>query len=256
LIDLHLHLLHATDDGALHLDQAVKMAKMAAADGCEALIATPHQRRDEWETSEPARLRDRLAEIEARIGGALELRLGAEVHVDSELVADLDDRERSGVLTLAGSRYLLLELEPDGVGPEPIGLAHEIRELGLVPILAHAELISFLWSGGDWFPRLRKAGALFQITAMSVTGEFGRSSRERAWKLLRDGFADFVASDSHRDDWRPPGLSRASALIAQTLGESLAAAVTSDNPRAVLEDRPLAEATPLLFDSRQARGAR
>jgi protein-tyrosine phosphatase len=257
LIDLHLHLLHATDDGALHLEQAVRMAKLAAADGCAALVATPHQRRDEWETADPKRLRDRLAEIEASVGGAIELRLGAEVRVDSDILADLDHRDRSGVLSLAGSRYMLLELDPVGVGPDPVELARELHDRGLTVILAHAELIPFLWDEAeDWFPRLREAGALTQVTAMSVTGEFGRGPRERAWELLRGGFAQFVASDAHRDDWRPPGLSRARALIAATLGDAVAEAVTSGNPRAVLEDRALRSAAPSPFVARPAWGAR
>jgi len=257
LIDLHLHLLHSTDDGALHLDQAVRMAKLAAADGCAVLVATPHQRRDEWETADPKRLSDRLAEIEARVGGAIELRLGAEVRVDSDLFTDLDRRERSGVLSLAGSRYMLLELDPEGVGPDPVELAQELRERGLTPIFAHAELIPFLWDPEEaWFPRLREAGALTQVTAMSVTGEFGRGPRERAWELLRDGAAQFVASDAHRDDWRPPGLSRARGLISTALGEAAAAAVTDANPRAVIEDRPLPRAILSISDPRQERRAR
>ena len=257
MIDLHLHLLHGTDDGALHLEQAVKMANLAAADGCTALVATPHQRRDEWQTADPARLRDRLAEIEARTGGAIELRLGAEIRVDSDLIADLDDRERSGVLSLAGSRYLLLELEPDGFGPEPVELARELAECGLVPIFAHPELIPFLWSEeDDWFARLQDAGAHFQVTAMSVTGEFGRGPRERAWELLSGGFAQFVASDAHRDDWRPPGLSRARGMIASTLGEAIATAVTAANPRAVIENRPLLRAIPSDAGPRQERRVR
>jgi protein-tyrosine phosphatase len=74
---------------------------------------------------------------------------------------------------------------------------------------------------------------------MSVTGDFGRGPKERTWELLRAGFVQFVASDAHRPDWRPPGLARARAAIAATLGDAVARALTEDNPRAVVEDRPL-----------------
>ncbi|MGE0641521.1 MAG: tyrosine-protein phosphatase [Thermoanaerobaculia bacterium] len=243
MIDLHLHLLHSTDDGAENLEQALAMASLAASDGCEVLVATPHQRRDEWETADPRRLQDRLAEIAEgvrRTGGRPELRLGAEIRVDSELLADLAARERSGILPLAGSRYLLLELDPFGVGPDPVELVRELLAEGWRPIFAHPEMIPFLWeSEEEPLARLAEAGALFQITAMSVTGEFGRGAKERAWELLRAGWVQFVASDAHRPDWRPPGLARAYRTVAELLGEPAARAVTIDNPRAVLADTPL-----------------
>jgi protein-tyrosine phosphatase len=250
LIDLHLHLLHDTDDGALDLAQAVAMARGAAADGCASLVATPHQRRDEWDTSDVARLRERLAEIRDVIGERPEIHLGAEVRVDSELLRELGNTAKSGVLTLAGSRYLLLELDPEGLGPDPVELVREVQALGFRPILAHPEMIPFLWNEEEaWPPRLVQAGAAMQVTAMSVTGEFGRGPKERAWELLRQGLVHFVASDAHRSDWRPPGLSRAAERLRKELGESVARALTVDNPRAVLEDRALPSAAPLAVES-------
>lgn len=247
MIDLHLHLLPEIDDGALDLAQAVTMAQLAATDGCEALIATPHQRRDEWETADVRRLEERLAAVEERLRGvqgdsrlALRLALGAEVRVDSDLLADLAKPGRAGILPLAGSRYLLLELDPFGVGPEPVELTRELLAEGWRPIYAHPEVIPFLWDDeGELLPRLVEAGGLLQVTAMSVTGEFGRGPRERAWELLEAGWAHFVASDAHRPDWRPPGLARARRAIERELGSALAQALTVDHPRAVLEDRPL-----------------
>ena len=44
MIDLHCHILPGVDDGARTLDEAVSMCRLAAADGCQAMIATPHQR--------------------------------------------------------------------------------------------------------------------------------------------------------------------------------------------------------------------
>jgi protein-tyrosine phosphatase len=240
LIDLHLHLLYATDDGALDLAQAAAMARLAAADGCTALVATPHQRRDEWRTANVALLRDRLERVRESVDGALDLRLGAEVRVDSELLTDLARPERAGILTLAGSRHILLELEPMGLGPDPVELAIELVANGFSPIFAHPELVPFLWEPGTaWFPRLAESGATFQVTAMSLTGEFGRGPKECGWQLVEEGFAQFVASDAHRPDWRPPGLARAYALLADRLGEPIARRLTVENPRCVLDDRPL-----------------
>ena len=243
MIDLHLHLLPEVDDGAQTLEQALAMAGLAAADGCRALVATPHQRRDEWANDDAKRLADRLAELRARLPGAPELFLGGEVRVDSELLADLARPGRSGVLSLAGSRYLLLEFEPAGVGPDPAGLVKELLAEGWWPIVAHPEVVPFFWtSDDDPLARLVDAGAHFQVTAMSVTGEFGKGAKERAWELLRAGCVQFVASDAHRPDWRPPLLSAARKALARELGEVAAVELLETNPLAVLENRPLAGA--------------
>ncbi len=143
MIDLHLHLLPGVDDGALDLAQAVAMCRQAVADGCTTLVATPHQRRDEWETADGTALAARLAELQVAAGAEPRLFLGAEVRIDSDLLADLADANSSayyGPLALAGSRYLLLELEPDGLGPEPVALALDLRAEGWWPIFAHPEL--------------------------------------------------------------------------------------------------------------------
>lgn len=249
MIDLHLHLLPGVDDGAQTLEQALAMARVAAADGCTALVATPHQRRDEWSNDDALRLADRLAELAALAerqareeqSSVPRLLLGAEVRVDSELLADLARPGRSGVLSLAGSRYLLLEFEPAGFGPDPVDIVHELRAEGWWPIVAHPEVVPFFWESDDEpLARLIEAGALFQVTAMSVTGEFGKGAKGRAWELLRAGCVQFVASDSHRPDWRPPGLAAARKLLARELGEAVATGLTVDNPRAVVEDRELA----------------
>ncbi len=252
MIDLHSHLLPGVDDGAQTLEQALEMARLAAADGCSALVATPHQRRDEWGNDDARRLADRLAEVECRLprnerGGLPRLLLGGEVRVDSELLADLAKPGRSGVLALAGSRYLLLEFEPSGLGPDPVEIVRELLAEGWAPIVAHPEVVPCFWeSDDDPLARLVEAGALFQVTAMSVTGEFGKGAKERAWELLRAGCVQFVASDSHRPDWRPPGLAQARKALARELGEALAAELTETNPRAVIENQALPNTAPTL----------
>lgn len=245
MIDLHLHLVPGVDDGAQTLEQALAMGRIAAADGCTALVATPHQRRDEWSNDDALRLADRLAELAARLprngqGSVPQLHLGGEVRVDSELLADLARPGRSGVLSLAGSRYLLLEFEPSGFGPDPVDLVQELLAEGWWPIVAHPEVVPFFWESDDEpLARLVEAGALFQVTAMSITGEFGKGARERVWELLRAGCVQFVASDAHRPDWRPPVLSAARKALARELGEATAAALTEIHPLAVVENRPL-----------------
>lgn len=239
MFDLHCHLLPGVDDGPADLDESVLMCRMAAADGCEALAATPHQRHPFWwngDAEELAELRRRLQE---RVGERPRLLPGAEVRVDDGLLADLDRLPESGVLSLAGSRYVLIEFDRRGGGVDPETLVHELVVGGWRPIIAHPELYPWLMERPDLTRRLVELGATLQVTAMSVTGEFGRWAQSHCHRLLDEGLVHFVASDAHGVDRRPPGLSRAFAALAAGWGEETARSLTSDNPSAVIEDRPL-----------------
>src|SRR5262245_23855332 len=112
MIDLHCHILPGIDDGARSLSDAIAMCRAAAAAGCQALVATPHQRRGIWWNSDLpllARLREELARA---VAGEIRVLPGGEIHVDGDLLLEIEKLgrgEEAGVLPLAGSRYLLLE---------------------------------------------------------------------------------------------------------------------------------------------------
>lgn len=246
MIDIHTHVLPGIDDGADDLATALAMCRLAAADGCRAIVATPHQRTQHWDNSDLAALDGLRRQVAAELDGQLELHLGGEVRVDADLLADLADLvdgARRGPAPLAGSRYLLLELDRHHLRVDPEDLVHELVVAGWRPIFAHPEFIPALAADLDLVARLAAAGALFQVTAMSLTGGFGRTARQVCNELLDRGLVHFVASDSHGVDHRPPGLSAARRAVASRWGEEVADRLTRDNPRAVLEDRPLPAAT-------------
>lgn len=261
MIDIHSHVLPAIDDGADDLATAVAMCRLAAADGCTAIVATPHQRTTHWDNSDLARLEALRRAVADELDGEIEIHLGGEVRVDSDFLADLGGAEMGGgaargPASLAGSRYLLLELDrhqpPAGMrhdhrldpSLDPGDLVHELVVAGWRPIFAHPEFIPMLARDLDLVADLAAAGALFQLTAMSLTGDFGRTPRQVCHDLLDRGLAHFVASDAHGVDHRPPGLLRARRALAERWGEETAERLTRDNPRAVIEDRPLAAAVP------------
>lgn len=242
MIDLHLHLLPGIDDGAGDLAEAEAMCHAALRDGCHTLVVTPHQRTDLWDNrNHEGHVTDLVRDIRSVAPDGLEILPGAEIHVDSELLHELDDPDASGVLPLAGSRWLLLELDRSGVdlGPDPELLTHELVVAGWRPIYAHPEMIRGLGDDLDLARRLVDLGAAFQLTAMSVLGEFGPDARDICHAFLDDGLAQFVASDAHGLDWRPPGLSAARRYISKTWGPALAWELTEGHPEAVLANRPL-----------------
>jgi len=239
MIDLHCHCLPGIDDGAEDLSESLEMCRMAVADGCEVLLATPHQRHPLWENDHREMLRRLTGEIDRHLAGAPRLLPGAEIRVDSETLAEIDRLPDGELQPLADSRYLLLEFARDGHGPDPVGVIHEVRIAGWRTIIAHPELYPWLWDRPEVINQLLAAGALLQVTAMSVTGEFGRRPQAFCDRLIGDGLAHFVASDAHDVSRRPPGLTRAWRHISERWGEPVARALMCDNPQAVIENREL-----------------
>jgi len=242
MIDLHCHILPGVDDGAQNLDESAAMCRLAAQDGCEAMVATPHQRRGEWWNADRESLSALADEIQDAVGPGFRVYLGGEVHVDSELLAEVEKLPAGGILPLAGSRYLLIELDSLGTAKGAIHIVHELAVAGWFPIIAHPEFIPWLAPDPALVARLVALGATTQVTAMSVTGDFGKRPLQDATALLDAGLVHFVASDSHGVRRRPPGLKRAHDLIAGRWGEDVARRLVADNPRAVVTDRPLPEA--------------
>jgi protein-tyrosine phosphatase len=243
MIDLHCHILPGVDDGARSFAEAAAMCRLAAEDGCEAMVATPHQRRGEWWNADRQALAALADELQEQLGSELRVHLGGEIHVDSELLAEVEKLPAGGgILPLAGSRYLLIELDSNGTPRDAIHLVHELAVAGWRPIVAHPEFIPWLAPDPGLLARLISLGATAQVTAMSVTGDFGRRPQADTHALLDAGLVHFVASDSHNTRRRPPGLRPAFDFIAGRWGADVARRLTIDNPRAVVADRPLPEA--------------
>lgn len=239
MVDLHFHCLPGIDDGPDDTAVALEMCRLAALDGCEAVIATPHQHHPLWENAHREGLRRLARELDHSLGGRPRVFAGAEIRVGLETLHAIDQLPDGELMPLADSRYLLLELSRDGLGPDPVEIVHEVVVAGWRAIIAHPELYPWLWERPEVVTGLLEAGALLQVTAMSVTGGMGRRPQAFCDRLIGDGMVHFVASDAHGVSRRPPGLSAARTYITQKWGEPVARALLNDNPRAVIEDRPL-----------------
>ncbi len=235
MIDIHAHLLPGVDDGAESERDALAMRATAAQDGTAAMIVTPHQRHPRWPNEDNRELRERFGRLKTAAGGTLRLELGAELYVDSTL---LEDVEAGAVLSLAGSRYLLLEFPPHAAaGARQV--VHELVVGGWRPVLAHPERVAPWAEDPRRILPVADAGALVQLTAASVAGDFGARAQRCCRFLLDRGCVHFVASDAHGPVRRPPLLAAARHEVARRWGEDVAKLLFVDNPAAVLDDRPL-----------------
>ncbi len=239
MIDLHCHILPAVDDGAVDLDAALAICRLAADDGCTAMVATPHLRHELWPNDDRGHLERLWRRLRDLARGIIDVHLGGEIAVNSESCSEMNSLPGGGLLPLAGSRYLLLEFHTRGIGPDPEELIHELVVEGWCPVIAHPERTPWLASDPGYMTALLDLGALAQVTAMSVINPQARFAFDACSRMLDAGMVHFVASDAHDTRNRPPGLSQAYQRVADTLGEPVARELFITNPRAVLENRSL-----------------
>ena len=79
MIDIHAHILPGLDDGPESLEKAVAICTAAAVEGTTAIVATPHQRHESWENSDPVVLEAARATLQKAVGDSLTIALGGEV---------------------------------------------------------------------------------------------------------------------------------------------------------------------------------
>lgn len=235
-VDIHCHILPGLDDGPADWEQALGMARMAVQDGVAWVVATPHQRGRYERNTRPVieRQRDELVRCLREANITLEVFCGADVRIDEGIVRAVADRE---VMTIAGGRYILLELPHDVYFPLD-SILREFRQLGVTGILTHPERNAALLRHPEKVGEIIQAGGLIQITAGSLLGAFGSAVRQFAEELLFAGRVHVVASDGHNVRGRPPGLGEAFRQIARLLGRDAADLLCRRNPARIVQGLP------------------
>ena len=137
------------------------------------------------------------------------------------------------------SSYLLVEFPATLVPREADAVFHELIVLGVTPIIAHPERNLVFNRERERLERLIGRGAMTQVTASSITGEFGRAALEAADELLRLGLVHVVASDSHSLDRRPPRMSAAREKVGRLYGDAVAQRLFVDTPKAIIDGQRL-----------------
>ncbi len=231
-VDIHCHVVPGIDDGSADLAESIAMARMAESDGSRRLIATPHQLGGNGHVTAEA-IREGVATVQRALeteGIAVSILPGADVRIEPELPKLL---KQGKVLTLADrGRHVLLELPHDTYIPLGPLLAALDRQ-GLVGILSHPERNRGIMRTPAVMEDVVAAGGLLQITAGSLTGDFGATVQKVAEYAVESRLVHFIASDAHDTRKRPFGMQAAYDAIVELADEPLAVLVCCENPARV-----------------------
>jgi protein-tyrosine phosphatase len=233
MIDTHVHILPGVDDGPATVADALAMAHQLVQEGVTVAAATPHYN-DEFPHRSASEIFQRVATLQMELSNAgipLRLCIGHEVLIKPRLVDDV----RSGfVATLHGSRYLLLELWNSIWLPETERVVFELREHGIIPIIAHPECYRAIQQEPERLGTLLRLGALAQMTIGSLLGAHGTAARRSAETLLKKGLIHCLASDAHGLQLRTPQIAHGLQYARQLLGIERVHLLTEAQPAAIL----------------------
>ena len=233
MIDIHHHLLPGLDDGARTLDVSLAMVEMAIADGITHIACTPHASHHyffdpEHNAAVFAELQDA---VNQKFGDqAITLGLGCDFHL---MFDNIEDAQRHPTrYTINGHNYLLVEFPDTAISPNTAQTFYQLSLSGMTPIITHPERNPILARQPERMVEWLKAGALIQITASSLTGRFGPMAEQSAGWLIDHQWVNFIATDAHNTQSRPPLLRAAFDFVAQHYDLATAERLCITNPRA------------------------
>jgi protein-tyrosine phosphatase len=218
------------DDGSKTLEQSIAMLRMAAAAGTTDLVCTPHANSNY--TFDPDVIRDRLQELQAGIGGAVNLYSGCDFHLSYDNIQDALAHPRK--YTINRNCYLLVEFSDLMIFRNTGEIFGRLQDAGMIAIITHPERNALLQSRLEEIAQWVEDGALVQVTGQSLTGDFGRKAAEFSRTLLERRLVHFIASDAHDLEHRPPTMNGAYEWLTKHYGQPLADALCVENPGATL----------------------
>lgn len=236
MIDIHSHILPEVDDGAKTWEIAQAMCRLADADGISHMVATPHA--NDRYAYDRAYLSALLSELQTLIGESPRLILGCDFHLSYDNLQDA--LKHPANYAIGNTNYLLVELSNYSVPAQVADCFAQLAERGLTPILTHPERNPILQASPQRVLEWVTQGCVVQLTAGSLTGNWGEQAWRTAEWLLKREAVHVLASDAHDTQHRPPVLSHGREAAADICGEEIARVLVEDNPRAIVSGQPLA----------------
>ena len=235
MFDIHSHILPGLDDGAPDWEESLRLCHMAADDGIQHMVATPHANSTyAYDRQHSLELLDELGK---KIDGRMSLSLGCDFHFSYENLQELyvhPDR-----FTIGSTPYLLIELSDFAIPPGVSDKIEELTNWGLRPILTHPERNGILQRSPERVLRWAERGCIVQVTASALTGRWGNRAQQVAEWLLRRHAVHVLATDAHNIKGRPPILSAGRDAAGALCGAEIANVLVYDNPHAIVEGKDL-----------------
>ncbi|WP_029319309.1 tyrosine-protein phosphatase [Butyrivibrio sp. AE3004] len=228
--DTHIHIIPGVDDGARTTEEAIEMLRMEYRQGVDCVYATPHSLAFDHNAEF---VQKKYEELKRAIEGArinIQLMgLGCEVFCHPGNITECIKKIKDGVYPTL-SQYVLTELPTYGISINDVMIClDKIIDAGYVPVLSHVERYEF--SDIKSIAFLRDKGVQIQVNAYSLTNGASSAKRKLTTELVKYGMVDFVGSDAHRLDHRPPVVEEGVKRIIELTSDVDAMLILAANPK-------------------------
>ncbi|MEI4768797.1 CpsB/CapC family capsule biosynthesis tyrosine phosphatase [Psychrobacillus sp. FJAT-51614] len=202
MVDIHAHILPGVDDGPGTLIESIELIKQALKEGITDIISTSHAYNPHYDVSKNTVLEkiELLKNEMEKQNLSINIHSGQEIRIQDSTIERLKSED---ALTLAKSKYVLLELPTSSVPVYTVKIIQEILNLNKVPIIAHPERNRAIAEKPSRLLKLINHGAIAQITAGSLSGHFGRNIQKLSLQLVDANLVHTYGSDVHNTKTRP-----------------------------------------------------
>lgn len=244
-VDIHSHIIPGIDDGAQDQEMALNMLKIAAENGTEHIVATPHYIPGSTQNS-PTNIVDKCNEFQQqshREGISLKIYSGCEIFISPDINTLF---ENGKINTLNNTAYMLIEFPMMSIPPYTDSVLYELQLKGIIPVIAHPERNSEIMKDPDILRKMLERGMFAQGNSGSITGIYGKKAQNTIMKLIKEGMVHFIASDAHTNKGRSPNLSKAAAIVEQKYGYETMKNLFETNGMNLLLNKEISRISPKI----------
>ena len=215
MLDIHSHILPKMDDGAKNTEESLKLLRMSKEQGVTTMVSTSHFYADRESPESFIRRRAyAFRKIEPELSeDTPSLLFGAEVLYFYGISRSKEVRD----LAIEGTNLILIELP---FHPWPENLLDDLLSFkygsGLSIILAHVERYQDIQTKKAFRKMIGCGEFYIQCNAEAF---LSHRSKKLAFKLYKDHTLDFIGSDCHSTEHRPPKIADAKKVFVKKFGE-------------------------------------
>ena len=237
--DIHNHILPGIDDGAKNMEETIKLLTMEYEDGVRNIIFTPHyvkSSQPEKNEERSERIKKAFLKVEAECKDKvpdMKFYLGNELYYRDGILKELDEKRAN---TMAGSRYVLTEFSVNVSYEELKKAMQSYLFNGYLPILAHMERYRCLYENYDRMKELKNMGCFLQMNTENFLEGFFSANKRFCTKAIKEGYIDFLGTDSHDCTKRKPTMLLAVKYLEKKVEGHILQKILYENPLEILRE--------------------
>lgn len=190
--DIHNHILYGIDDGSDSYQKSIKILNNLSTEGVTDIVVTPHYIIGSNYNSNNLEKDKIIKKLQKQTN--IKLYIGNEVYIDNGII---DEIKNGNISTINNTNYLLIELPLTEKLECAKDIIFELRNNGIIPIIAHPERYHYLKL--DDLINFIDMGCLLQGNITSLNNKYGTASRKNLELLLKKHMIHVLGTDTHNN---------------------------------------------------------